>query len=430
MKVLSAGSLLVCSSALYASPLVTGNTISWPDDGWYQVQDATDYSQICAGVQSCAVEPGTYIVINHTTGQRFEDVVVGGDSDGNDSEISVSGGLITWPDDGWYQVQRSDTYESICNGGSSCTVANGSYIVINHTTGRRYPIIDVTDVDTPADADATINSANYKDVIASVLKVYSGLEYADTIFALPEFLDVDAETDSGEYECETEGSFTIDTFNTTRGLGFDLDSESCMVGAITIVGDITAYEFAGSENRRSDSFVETAASKYGPYVRQSLSGEASRTSGQWVAVDLNYFYHQGVDISDGNFYWGRNISSGGSFSMSIDGSFDYADSLSLSDEQLSADAVGMSIQLSPDETWDLRGDHEFLDPTPFKDVYPEEGTITISAEDGSTLLMNAATGDMNTVSITIDNAEESVSLLDNWSDWSTELRTDALGATR
>ena len=61
---------------LHVSPLVAGDTVTWPSDGWYQVQDATDYSQICAGVQSCTVERGAYIVINHTTEQRFEPVIV------------------------------------------------------------------------------------------------------------------------------------------------------------------------------------------------------------------------------------------------------------------------------------------------------------------------------------------------------------------
>lgn len=55
---------------------VEGNVINWPDDGWYQVQSATDYSTVCQGVRSCTVEAGSYIVINHTNNVRFEPIIV------------------------------------------------------------------------------------------------------------------------------------------------------------------------------------------------------------------------------------------------------------------------------------------------------------------------------------------------------------------
>ncbi|MEE9321523.1 MAG: hypothetical protein V3U76_13840 [Granulosicoccus sp.] len=63
---------LVTASAVFASPSVSGQTISWPDDGWYQVQSATTYESLCEGGTSCEVAPGTYHVINLTTGQRYE----------------------------------------------------------------------------------------------------------------------------------------------------------------------------------------------------------------------------------------------------------------------------------------------------------------------------------------------------------------------
>lgn len=147
------------SSAVMAAPTVNGTTISWPDDGWYQVQNATTYESLCQGVSSCVVAPGKYIVINHSTGQRFENVTVSaatnedgesgedtteeGDTDG----VTVQGLLISWPDDGWYQVQDASTYQSVCQGGRSCTVSAGNYIVINHTTGQRFENVLVSDDD-------------------------------------------------------------------------------------------------------------------------------------------------------------------------------------------------------------------------------------------------------------------------------------------
>ena len=129
---------LPAAGYLSAAPVVSGNTISWPDDGWYQVQSANDYVSLCEGGTSCVVTAGSYIVINHTTGERFENIVV-------DTalplvppkSITVIGATITWPDNGWYQVQSASDYTSICEGGLSCSVEPGTYIVINHTSGLR-----------------------------------------------------------------------------------------------------------------------------------------------------------------------------------------------------------------------------------------------------------------------------------------------------
>lgn len=78
-----------------AQPSVSGNTISWPDDGWYQVQDAADYTSVCEGSTSCDVSAGEYIVINHTTGERFKNIVVGDSlsSGGSGNSATGCGGL-------------------------------------------------------------------------------------------------------------------------------------------------------------------------------------------------------------------------------------------------------------------------------------------------------------------------------------------------
>lgn len=69
---------LLASAAYSAGPTVQGNTISWTEPGWHQVQRQSTYESICNGGQKCVVEPGLYTVINHGTGERFEDVFVAG----------------------------------------------------------------------------------------------------------------------------------------------------------------------------------------------------------------------------------------------------------------------------------------------------------------------------------------------------------------
>jgi len=44
-------------AAVAAQPTVSGNTISWPaDSGWWQVQRADTYSEVCNGGSGCMVE--------------------------------------------------------------------------------------------------------------------------------------------------------------------------------------------------------------------------------------------------------------------------------------------------------------------------------------------------------------------------------------
>ena len=58
---------------------VVDNTIIVPDDGdIYQVQDSTSFESFCEGLLRCEVVPGTYNVINLSSGDRFEGIVVSG----------------------------------------------------------------------------------------------------------------------------------------------------------------------------------------------------------------------------------------------------------------------------------------------------------------------------------------------------------------
>lgn len=136
--------LAFVSSQAAAMPVVDGFTISWPDDGWYQVQSLPDYESVCSGGTSCVVDAGNYNVINHTTGERFENITVPTSTSSSDvSQVTVTGNTISWPDDGWYQVQNASTYESVCEGGTQCDVADGSYNVINLSTGFRVEALPV-----------------------------------------------------------------------------------------------------------------------------------------------------------------------------------------------------------------------------------------------------------------------------------------------
>ena len=92
-RLLCVAVLLLSSAALQAAPTVIGSTISWPDDGWYEVQNSNDYTTVCSDGTSCDVEAGVYKVINHSTGEKFRGIEV----EGSNSEPpgSEAGSLLT-----------------------------------------------------------------------------------------------------------------------------------------------------------------------------------------------------------------------------------------------------------------------------------------------------------------------------------------------
>ena len=110
---------------------VSGNTITFNFPDWYQVQNSTSFESLCEGNAPCTVPNGTYFVINHSLMERFSVTI---DTDTAEAERNE---VISLPDDGWYQVQNAVTFESICEGVTTCTLEPGRYIVINHSTGER-----------------------------------------------------------------------------------------------------------------------------------------------------------------------------------------------------------------------------------------------------------------------------------------------------
>ncbi len=234
--VAAAVAALFAAPIAQAQPVVTGSEISWPDDGWYQVQTADGLTNICEGTRSCQVEPGSYIVINHTTGQRFTKVMV--PEAPVAAVVSVDGNTISWPDDGWYQVQSASTYESICQGGLSCMVDDGTYIVINHTTGERFTDIIVSggpDVEEPPiqssvdlldiSQDLIVTAAGYQldrlavvvDDIAFIIAQQTTIQWPDSSWYQVQDAQTYASVCNGGAECNIlPGSYTV--INQTTGV--------------------------------------------------------------------------------------------------------------------------------------------------------------------------------------------------------------------
>lgn len=67
---------LIIASIAFCAPAVAVE-INLPDDGWYQLQSRETYRSICTSDDTkCDVEPGIYILINHTSGERNENYII------------------------------------------------------------------------------------------------------------------------------------------------------------------------------------------------------------------------------------------------------------------------------------------------------------------------------------------------------------------
>ncbi len=193
-------------SGAQATPTVNGTTISWPDNGWYQVQNSSTYESLCEGGRQCVVPLGAYIVINHTTAERFENIEVTNVSSAD--RPVVVGTTISWPDNGWYQVQDAMTYNSICEGGRSCLVSEGTYNVINLTTGQRFEGIDVED------AGDNANNGNNHGVRDGVYPARINIDDSSIVTELPPWT-FNGEIVAGDYVADMDGDGQKDFVFTT-----------------------------------------------------------------------------------------------------------------------------------------------------------------------------------------------------------------------
>lgn len=278
-RILAAATLLgsfMLPSILMAAPSVSGNTISWPDDGWYQVQIIGAYdSDVCQGGTSCDVDPGIYTVINLTTGERWENIEVAidyGIGGGSDAPM-VMGNTISWADDGWYQVQVAGDYSSnVCQGGTSCEVGAGTYVVINLTTGKRYEDIVVTGDsagDSPNIVETAVAAGSFTTLVAALQA--TGL---DTVLA------------------DESGTFTVFAPTDEAFAALGSDTINALLGDTDTLSDILLYHVIGGAAVDAATALSLAGGNVetanGDEIALSIRGEnLFINDSQVVIADIN-----------------------------------------------------------------------------------------------------------------------------------------------
>lgn len=213
-----------------ADPVASGSSITFNDDDWYQVQRPSDYSTVCEGVRSCEVEPGTYIVINHTTGSRWNRFLVTAIDDTNQRPSAVSGldGAVysdTAAEIFWKSASAAG--ESI----SGYTVSIDGAAVKN-TTGHSFYIDNLQAATTYQFGVTAIDDTGATSETSSINLTTTG-EVQD--FTQPEQVALPSDclldnSDDGKTFCYSDSTRTLLATNEdgTRYWGFDLPGDPAL----------------------------------------------------------------------------------------------------------------------------------------------------------------------------------------------------------
>jgi len=392
---------------------ISGKTISWSVDGWYQVLDGNTYAEICNGEASCSVpDDGQYVVINHSLNLRA--IVFAGES--SSGSVTVTGNTISWPDDGWYQVQNAETFVSVCEGGTSCEVQPGSFIVINHTSGERFDVEVKSGPVEPTDGQA-INAANAESLIRQVFKVLNGTAYDSRLISAGS-IDFDnsglsivseAKPDNPDnttrertYSCSNGGTL-YENFSTegTSAQRYIQSYDSCQIGDDLIDGDVVRFLPVGNNESIELSFNDYLVST-GTDQRMSVTGEFRQiTSDKPSSVDAQNLVNSdsliyqlqllgsselvGNATTDYDFVLRRGFPSVVNRSAKVDGGF-----------VMQVPGMDTTVSVTISEALDI------VDSS--VQQYFNRGKIRISSEfDSSSLEFNADGEDESSASVTISN---------------------------
>jgi len=399
---------------------LTGNVVTFNVPDWFQIQRRDNYQSVCEGNSDCTLEPGDYVVINHSTGVRTDITVPGGELPiPVDGDFNINGNTVTFIEPGWFQIQRQDNYQTVCEGFGPCVVDNGLYQVINLTTGERW--MDVT-VDGDSDNDAVINADNYRDIVKQAFEVYSGQAFDDRLSLFPYFLNSDVTGNSRiplTLDCDNGGThdqnllLTPASRNSMNASYSDcLWSNGTIGNGDTLNGSIEDEFNPGGHARTFSNFTSSNGTQFEMEVdglhKTACCGRIGNMVGGVVMetenLDYLFTFPLGtLQVSDSTTNFSRAFDSGileGSFTMQADVT-GLEDVMVETEQALTYNTDSLVGQGDTGYLWAFTS-----------------GVLKLTApSDGSSVTIDASTGDFNTVSVLISSGTESVSVVDTWSDW-------------
>lgn len=350
----------------------------------YQVQTADGVTSLCNGGSYCDVEPGTYLVINHTTGVRFTDIVVSDDGDAD--EVTA---VITRDNHIELLAQAFSVYTGRIYGDTLPGIP--SDFMDSHPA---------TEVEVPDD-------------------ISSGHDHATRY----------------QYACDIGGTME---YTITAGAYENTDStfswDGCLDGDITKNGILNSwtYEYGRyyqdliTSSYTADHATEEHVELDGGYgtITASNINPAIRRMNRWIHRDFSYTSgNESTELSIRNAGTSTDYIcysfNADEFSASLNGSFELASALT--DQQSIAvktrEPLGARFEVDGSFTYnETQVDEQEL-------VYPDwaftNGVLEMTAVDGSALRLEAVSGDELTAKITLLQDDEVIeTFLQPWSLWS------------
>ncbi len=304
----------------------------------------------------------------------------------------------------------------------------------SRSTPRRLRLVD--EQFTPledAPSDAIIRRETYATLLGHAFDIYVGDLYSPSMHALyglnQRMSDLEVSRDSSDnpvlfgYACDDgRADLALFHFDSNNGEIYDWTFDNCLFDDLLYQGDLSLHQNAlgqtfgstgGVTIRRSADIAVTFSGMAQWWRRQTLYSDAI---GSWdtVAFALNSRTIDGdLDIAQASSRFAYGYENSGRFSASLSGGFDVR-------SDVTGGAllhVSTPLALDYERSWD-----ETLEPANTWNF--SSGQLELVAEDGSRLLLDADTGDADTMRITIDNERGPDTFLTRWSQWQSRLRFD------
>ena len=270
-------------------------------------------------------------------------------------------------------------------------------------------------------------------LVAAVLDVYRGAAYRGRLLdatsgAAPAELGfgdaaagVTPEAPTLDVACANGGTAGFELVRERGREGWNTTFGGCQDGSDVLDGRVARVLANGGATLELDATgfgvegQDGAALAFDGTVRRLVDEGSPRTERAWSARGMNLAdtaSGTATTLSDANYrYWTTENAGGNVVRAELDGGFAMSSPLTGGAELAVQTPEALRFR-DRSNTPEARGDGWTF----------EAGALRIIAADGSTLLLQAANGDRDTVDVTITGGGETITLVQPWSTWRENLR--------
>ena len=282
-------------------------------------------------------------------------------------------------------------------------------------------------------APPVLTADGHVALVAAVLDVYRGAAYRGRLLdatsgAAPAELGfgdaaagVTPEAPTLDVACANGGTAGFELVRERNREGWNTTFGGCQDGSDVLDGRVARVLANGGTTLELDATGFGAEAQDGAVlafdgtVRRLVDEGSPRTERAWSARGMRLAdtaSGSAMTLSDANYrYWTTENAGGNVVRAELDGGFAMSSPLTGGAELAVQTPEALRFR-DRSNTPEARGDGWTF----------EAGALRIIADDGSTLLLQAANGDRDTVDVTITGGGETVTLVQPWSTWRENLR--------